>query len=153
MPRQKKTTKESPQTTDDNRKEELAVPVNDFPFGALATPETEAAANEEEIPLPNPVDRPSTRPHVRSWTRDLVLGYQVLSDERLKVLVLKFDEKPAEEILDLVKSKGLKYRELLDHGRAWVIKNDWEGRTLMEQIDQELYAMRTGEARPQQGIE
>jgi hypothetical protein len=129
----------------------------DFPFGALAgRDETQpaqvappAAANE---PRSADAAKPGPHPYIRSWTRDFVLGYQILTDDRLRVIVLRFDDRPADEVLEMVKAKGFKYRELREHGRAWVTDNDWEGRTLTDQLDQELYRYRTGQTRPEQGV-
>lgn len=137
----------------------------DFPFGALdgtvaETPPADAPPAEGPLPAsgpdeparPRPDTKPGSRPQVRSWTRDTALGYRILTDDLLKVIVLRFDQKPADEVLDLVKAKGFKYRDLRTHGRVWVTPNDWEGRTLADQLDQELYRHRTGGPRPDQGV-
>lgn len=128
----------------------------EFPFGALAPAQTEPTVTETLTAAesnPTTADgKPGSRPHVRSWTRDYALGYQILTDDLLKVIVVRFDQKPADEVLEMVKAKGFKYRELREHGRVWVTKNDWEGRTLTDQLDQELYRYRTGQTRPDQGV-
>lgn len=129
----------------------------DFPFGALAPTPTEPAAVEPPAVVadarPAQSDpKPGSRPHVRSWTRDYALGYQILTDDLLKVIVVRFDQRPADAVLEMVKAKGFKYRDLREHGRVWVTKNDWEGRTLTDQLDQDLYRSRTGQTRPDQGV-
>jgi hypothetical protein len=129
----------------------------DFPFGALAPVSTEPAVTETQAAAgeANPTkadDKPGSRPHIRSWSRDFVLGYQILTDERLKLIVLRFDERPADAVLAMVKDRGFKYRELREHGRVWVTPNDWEGRTLTDQLEQELYRYRTGQERAGQAV-
>ncbi|VTS07962.1 hypothetical protein [Tuwongella immobilis] len=118
----------------------------DFPFGALAKPES--APNHAE----NVTDQPGRHPHIRSWCQDHSLGYELLTDARLQVIVLRFDERPTDAVRELVKSKGFRYRDLRDHGRVWVLPNNWEGRTLMMQLDQELLRIRSGEKQQENGI-
>jgi hypothetical protein len=133
----------------------------DFPFGTLAPAPLDTAdappdgALQPTSPLPvaaRSESKPGNRPHVRSWSRDLILGYQILTDDRLKLIVLRFDERPADAVLAMVKDMGFKYRELREHGRVWVTPNDWEGRTLTDQLEQELYRYRTGQERAGQGV-
>lgn len=165
MPRRKAAPKPQAEATDtpaalptDPSNESLpdaAVP--DFPFGALAPSEpVEAHTNGISLPAApapaNPESKPGSRPHIRSWSRDLILGYQVLTDDRLKLIVLRFDERPADAVLAMVKDRGFKYRDLREHGRVWVTPNDWEGRTLTDQLEQELYRYRTGQGRAGQGV-
>lgn len=135
--------------------------VPDFPFGALAPAPSDpvethsGGASQPTAPVPAPVNpdsKPGTRPHIRSWSRDLVLGYQVLTDDRLRLIVLRFDERPADAVLAMVKDRGFKYRELREHGRVWVTPNDWEGRTVTDQLEQDLYRYRTGQERAGQGV-
>ncbi|MGL6076767.1 MAG: hypothetical protein ACRC8S_21655 [Fimbriiglobus sp.] len=143
-------------------KPELVAPADngntEFPYGALAPSPAEAVSPAVTLsPLTVPTtphieSKPGTRPHIRSWSRDLVLGYQILTDDRLKLIVLRFDERPADTVLAMVKDMGFKYRELREHGRVWVTPNDWEGRTLTDQLEQQLYRYRTGLERSAQGV-
>lgn len=135
--------------------------VPDFPFGALApAPSDLAEPHSNGVSQPaasapatvSPESKPGNRPHIRSWSRDFVLGYQILTDDRQKLIVLRFDERPADAVLAMVKDRGFKYRELREHGRVWVMTNDWEGRTLTDQLEQDLYRYRTGQERAGQGV-
>lgn len=130
----------------------------EFLYGALAPSPAEAVSPAATpSPLTGPTTpqieaKPGTRPHIRSWSRDFVLGYQILTDDRLKLIVLRFDERPADTVLGMVKDMGFKYRELREHGRVWVTPNDWEGRTLTDQLELQLYRYRTGQERAAQGV-
>ncbi len=87
-------------------------------------------------------EQPSTpRSKIRSWTVNEKLGYRRESDDNLGIILFKFKEKPPEETLALMKEKGFQFRSLREHGKAWTIRNDWEGRTVADQIDIELMKM------------
>ncbi len=79
------------------------------------------------------------RPRFRSWTIRTASGYEKLTDTKRGLLVLKFHDRPSEEILNAVKDGGFQYHpDYEDQGKVWLRKNDFEGRLQVDKIEAAL---------------
>ena len=97
-----------------------------------ATTSSEAHhAASSEVPEEQP-----DRPRFRSWTVRTASGYEKLTDNKRGLLVLKFHDRPSEEILAAVKDGGFQYHpNYEDQGKVWLRKNDFEGRVQVDKIE------------------
>ncbi len=119
-----------------------AAPFDSVPVPAASTPievEAPAAAVPTEAHYtassPPPEEQPD-RPRFRSWTVRTASGYEKLTDNKRGLLVLKFQDRPSEEILAAVKDAGFQYHpNYEDQGKVWLRKNDFEGRVQVDKIE------------------
>ena len=119
-----------------------AAPFDSVPVPAASTPievEVPAAAVPTEAHYtassPPPEEQPD-RPRFRSWTVRTASGYEKLTDNKRGLLVLKFQDRPSEEILAAVKDAGFQYHpNYEDQGKVWLRKNDFEGRVQVDKIE------------------
>ncbi len=120
-----------------------AAPFDSAPVPAASTPiEVEAASAvvspvEAQHSVTAPVlDEQPDRPRFRSWTVRTDSGYEKLTDNKRGLLVLKFQDRPSEEILAAVKDAGFQYHpNYEDQGKVWLRKNDFEGRVQVDKIE------------------
>ena len=120
-----------------------AAPFDSAPVPAASTPiEVEAASAvvspvEAQHSVTAPVlDEQPDRPRVRSWRVRTDSGYEKLTDNKRGLLVLKFQDRPSEEILAAVKDAGFQYHpNYEDQGKVWLRKNDFEGRVQVDKIE------------------
>lgn len=100
-----------------------------------ATP-ADAQPSEQTPPETNPE---TERPRFRSWSFRNASGYEKLTDTKRGLLVLKFRDRPSQEILDAVKDGGFQYHpNYEDQGKVWLRRNDFEGRIQVEKIEMML---------------
>jgi hypothetical protein len=72
----------------------------------------------------------------RSWVTDHAAGYERLTDEKAKLLVLKFGNKPDSEVLDKLKEAGFHYQpDYLGQKKVWTRRNDFESRLRLQEIE------------------
>ncbi len=97
-----------------------------------ATTSAEAhQAASSEVPEEQP-----DRPRFRSWTVRTASGYEKLTDAKRGLLVLKFHDRPSQDILNAVKDGGFQYHsDYEDQGKVWLRKNDFEGRVQVDKIE------------------
>jgi hypothetical protein len=75
----------------------------------------------------------------RSWVAYRGTGYERLTDDKDKLLVIKFRDKPSGEILELIKKAGFRYQpEYFGQTKVWTRRNDFEGRQVVEQVEARL---------------
>lgn len=85
------------------------------------------------------------RPRFRTWTIRTESGYEKLTDTRRGLLVLKFHDRPTQDILDAVKDGGFQYHpDYEDQGKVWFRKNDFEGRAQVDKIEAVLRQQEQG---------
>lgn len=90
------------------------------------SPESQAGANQ-------------SRPRFRSWVRLNSAGYERLSDDVARNIVIRFAEKPDAAILDQVKAAGFHYQpEYFGLEKVWMRRGDYEGRVQAEAIEATL---------------
>ena len=125
---------------------------------ALSSDEPTAPSEVEPPPFDptpvNPAQRQSSRPlpevepdrpRFRSWTIRTESGYEKLTDTRRGLLVLKFHDRPTQDILDAVKDGGFQYHpDYEDQGKVWFRKNDFEGRAQVDKIEAVLRQQEQG---------
>ncbi len=76
------------------------------------------------------------RPRFRSWTVRSTSGYEKLTDTKRGLLVLKFHDRPTQDILNAVKDGGFLYHpDYEGQGKVWLRKNDFEGRVQVDKIE------------------
>ena len=97
-----------------------------------ATTSAEAhQATTTEVPEVQP-----DRPRFRSWTVRNASGYEKLTDNKRGLLVLKFHDRPSDEILNAVKDGGFQYHpDYENQGKVWLRRNDFEGRVQVDKIE------------------
>ena len=103
---------------------------------AVPTPvaTTSAEAHQAAVPEEQP-----DRPRFRSWTVRNASGYEKLTDNKRGLLVLKFNDRPSDEILIAVKDGGFQYHpDYEGQGKVWLRKNDFEGRVQVDKIEAAL---------------
>jgi len=102
-----------------------------------ATGQSTTGATE---PLP-PVDGPTQGAHenqgrFRSWVTDRAAGYERLTDEESRLLVVHFARKPDSETLEKLKAAGFRYHaSYFGQRQVWTRRNDFEGRLRLEEIE------------------
>jgi hypothetical protein len=75
----------------------------------------------------------------RSWVTDRARGYERLTDETAKLIVLVFQEKPGQETLDKLKDGGFRYRpEYFGLKKVWTRANDFAGREQVKSFETAL---------------
>jgi hypothetical protein len=105
---------------------------------AAETPERETeAAMETQAPAADAKEDDAAQENrFRFWVQDVTNGYDRLTDEKAKMIVLKFHAKPSPEILAIVKEAGFRYQpEYFGQQKVWTRKNDFEGRELIDGIE------------------
>jgi hypothetical protein len=94
-----------------------------------------AAASQQET---KPVESPPAK-RFRSWVTDRATGYERFVDEKEKLIVLKFRNKPSMDILDLINNAGFRYHtEYFGHAKVWTQRNDFAGREQVKAIEAAL---------------
>jgi hypothetical protein len=79
---------------------------------------------------------PTEKNRFRSWVTDDQSGYQRLTDEQNRLIVLKFSGKPEQDILTMLKEAGFRYQpEYFGQQRVWTRRNDFEGRVRAQEIE------------------
>jgi hypothetical protein len=72
----------------------------------------------------------------RGWYSNKDIGYQRLTDEIAKLIVLKFDERPSEEVVARVKEAGFRYRpQYFGQQKVWTRPNNFEGREQVGKLE------------------
>ena len=127
------------------------------PFDTADTPPAPALAEATAVPAAAttaeshqaassavPAEQPD-RPRFRCWTVRTASGYEKLTDNKRGLLVLKFHDRPSEEILNAVKDGGFQYSpDYEGQGKAWLRKNDFEGRVQVDKIEAALRQQEQG---------
>jgi hypothetical protein len=98
---------------------------------AIAEETAASAATKEHGSEPHEGER------FRSWATYRANGYERLTDETNKLIVLVFQEKPSQETLDKLKDGGFRYQPEY-HGlkKVWTRPNDFEGREQVKAIEE-----------------
>ena len=103
-----------------------------------AIPATPPAAQSGE-PTPPETNQEPERPRFRSWSFRKDVGYEKLTDQKRGLLVLKFTQKPSDELLATIKDAGFRYSSDYEgQGKVWLRKNDFEGRVQVDKIEATL---------------
>ena len=103
---------------------------------AGATPVATASAEAHHAASPEVPEEQSDRPRFRSWTVRTVSGYEKMTDTKRGLFVLKFHDRPSQEILNALKDGGFQYHpDYEDQGKVWLRKNDFEGRVQVDKIE------------------
>ena len=103
-----------------------------------ALPATPPAAQSSERTPPE-ADQDPERPRFRSWSIRKDVGYEKLTDQKRGLLVLKFTQKPTDELLATIKDAGFRYSpDYEGQGKVWLRRNDYEGRLQVEKIEAAL---------------
>jgi hypothetical protein len=106
---------------------------------AVAEPQAELDASS---PAPSATD---SRRRFRSWVAYRASGYERLTDEKSRLIVLKFRDKPSGETLELIKEAGFRYQpEYFGQTKVWTCRNDFEGRQRVEQLGFQLRGQARG---------
>lgn len=134
--------------------ESIAAPVSSSvnnveaaPFDTVDTPPAPSLAEAGSTPAattaaavaPSVPEEQPDRPRFRSWTVRTTSGYEKLTDAKRGLLVLKFHDRPSQEILNAVKDGGFQYHpDYESQGKVWLRKNDFEGRVQVDKIEAAL---------------
>ena len=95
----------------------------------------EAAASQQETKAG---ESPAAE-RFRSWVTDRVTGYERLTDEQARLIVVKFHDRPPQELLDKLKEAGFRYQpEYFGQAKVWTRRNDFEGREQVKAIEAAL---------------
>ena len=100
---------------------------------AETQPQQPMTENPEVAP---PEESGADRPRFRSWTINRAAGYERLSDSKRGQILVKFADRPSDEIRDVLKQAGFRYDPDYEHqGKVWHRRNDFEGRISADRID------------------
>ena len=103
---------------------------------AVPIPAATTSAEAHQAASPAVPEEQLDRPRFRSWTVRNASGYEKLTDNKRGLLVLKFHDRPSQEILNAVKDGGFQYHsDYEDQGKVWLCKNDFEGRVQVDKIE------------------
>ncbi len=111
---------------------------------AVETPVAVAEAPQEQVKEMKVEEPPETKgtpeaERFRSWVTDRGNGYERLTDDKAKLLVLRFTNKPAAEVLDKLKAAGFRYQpEYFGQQKVWTRRNDFEGRLKVEELEKQV---------------
>jgi hypothetical protein len=84
----------------------------------------------------NPAEAPERDRRFRSWVTDRANGYERLTDEKGRQIVLKFAEQPSEGIRAKLKEAGFRFQpEYFGERKVWTRRNDFEGKLQVEQLE------------------
>lgn len=115
------------------------------PVEAVEAPASAAPVEVHHAVSPSVPEEQPDRPRFRSWTVRTASGYEKLTDNKRGLLVLKFHDRPSEEILAAVKDGGFQYHpNYEDQGKVWLRKNDFEGRVQVDKIEGALRQQEQG---------
>ena len=90
-----------------------------------------------EDPEVAPPEEPGAdRPRFRSWTINRAVGYERLSDSKRGQILVKFADRPSDDIREILKQAGFRYDpDYENQGKVWHRRNDFEGRVSADRID------------------
>lgn len=109
--------------------------------------ETESAAPGTSAPA---AAEAGQRERFRSWVTDTARGYSRMSDDQFRRIIIRFDQKPAPDILSAVKGAGFQFQpDYLGHKNAWVRRDDHTGRLQVEAIEKLIRAQTPGLESPE----
>ena len=90
----------------------------------------------ENPEVASPEEPGADRPRFRSWTINRAAGYERLSDSKRGQILVKFADRPSDEIREVIKQAGFRYDPDYEHqGKVWHRRNDFEGRVAADRID------------------
>ena len=102
------------------------------PAAAVAEAGAEAGAGS----TPPASESSGQKNRFRSWVTDTAKGYERLTDEQARQIVLKFSGKPEGEVLTMLKDAGFRFQpEYFGQRKVWTRRNDFEGRMRLEEIE------------------
>jgi hypothetical protein len=79
----------------------------------------------------------------RGWYMNKEVGYRRMTDEIAKLIVVRFDECPADELVARLKAAGFRYRpEYYGHEKVWTLPNSFEARRQVERFEALLTGLR-----------
>ena len=100
---------------------------------AETQPQQPTTENPEVAP---PEESGADRPRFRSWTINRAAGYERLSDSKRGQILVKFEDRPSDEIREVIKQAGFRYDpDYEDQGKVWHRRNYFEGRISADRID------------------
>ena len=112
-----------------------------------AAAETVKVANEESSGTPSTAVAESSERgeseakavRFRSWVNDREAGYERMTDEQARLLVIRFAQKPAADVLEQLKDAGFRYQAAyFGQQKVWTRKNDFEGRLRLQDIETQV---------------
>lgn len=129
MPRRKKGT-----APDEAVSTQAPVAVAEAPTVTAETPRDEPQPSISDATPASTTLSAADRFH--SWVTDRSAGYERLTDQKEKLLVLKFRDKPTTDVLDKLKEAGFRYQpDYFGHKKAWTRRNDFEGRVRLAEVE------------------
>jgi hypothetical protein len=118
------------------RKKKSNTPSEDSAVSGAATAVAEPPAQGTDATAPSDSAAAPQKDRFRSWVTDTAKGYERLTDEQARQIVLKFTGKPDAEVLSMLKDAGFHFQpEYFGQRKVWTRRNDFEGRMRLEEIE------------------
>jgi hypothetical protein len=98
--------------------------------GQVGEPASDASEPASEATATKPPAR------FRGWYTNTQIGYRRMTDEIAKLIVVKFNERPNDEVVARLKEAGFRYQpEYFGQEKVWTRPNNFEGRELVDRFE------------------